>query len=113
MSTKTLLILANSHKRGGRCIAGREVLWLPDGRWHFGPWVRPVSAHGTGELDHEETIRADGSQVQVLEFANVALAQNQQDECQPESWIIAAALLVQTGPPLQTAAAGRAGGAPG
>jgi hypothetical protein len=89
MPTKTILILANSLKKGGRCIAGREVLWFPDGRWRFGPWIRPVSAHGDGELAHEETIRPDGSQVQVLEFANVALAQNQHEECQPENWVIA------------------------
>jgi hypothetical protein len=88
MMTKTLLVLANSHKRGGRCIAGREVLWLPDGRWHFGPWVRPVSAHGTGELCHDETTRPDGTQVQVMEFATVSLVRNENEPCQPENWVI-------------------------
>jgi hypothetical protein len=88
MPTKTMLILANSLKKGGRCIAGREVLWLPDGRWHFGPWIRPVSAHGDGELNRDETLRPDGSMVAVMEFANVNLMRNQNEPCQPENWII-------------------------
>lgn len=88
MPTKTILVLANSFKKGGRCIAGREVLWLPDGRWHFGGWVRPVGAHGEGELFHEETIKADGAQIGVMEFATVALARNEGVACQPENWVI-------------------------
>ncbi len=89
MPSKTILVLANSLKKGGRCIAGREVLWMRDGRWHFGTWVRPVSAHGDGELYHEETIRGDGAMVQVMEFATVMLARNQGEPCQPENWVIA------------------------
>jgi len=88
MPTKTILVLANSLKNRGRCMAGREVVWLPDGRWHFGGWIRPVSAHGQGELDHEETIREDGAMVGVMEFATVALARNENEECQPENWVI-------------------------
>jgi hypothetical protein len=88
MPTKTVLILANSLKKGGRCIAGREVLWLPDGRWHLGGWIRPVSKHGDGELFQEETAKADGKQVQVLEFATVSLERNENEPCQPENWMI-------------------------
>jgi hypothetical protein len=91
MATKTLLVLANSLKKGGRCMAGREVLWLPDGRWHFGPWIRPVSAQGDGELCREETTRPDGTQVQVMEFATVSLVRNENEPCQPENWVITGA----------------------
>lgn len=88
MLSKSILVLANSLKKGGRCIAGREVLWLPDGRWHFGKWVRPVSRHGDGELFREETTKVDGNLVGVMEFAEVSLAENQNEPCQPENWFI-------------------------
>src|SRR3569832_2044862 len=88
MPTKTLLILANSLKKGGRCIAGREVLFYPNGSWHFGKWIRPVSHHGSGELAPEETKRNDGTVVQVLEFADVSLHSSQNDPSQPENWFI-------------------------
>ena len=51
-------------------------------------------------------------QVQVMEFATVALARNEDEPCQPENWVIdRAALLVEAGPALQVAADGGAGGA--
>jgi len=88
MPTKTILVLANSLKAGGRCIAGREILWRADGRYYFGPWIRPVSAHGTGELYLEETCRADDTPVAVMDFASVELIDNCGEKCQPENWII-------------------------
>lgn len=50
--------------------------------------MRPVSAHGEGELSHEETTRPDGSPVQVMEFATVSLLRNENEPCQPENWAI-------------------------
>jgi len=84
-----LLILANSLKNRGRCVAGREVVWLPDGRWHFGKWVRPVGAHGQGELSLEEAAYGDGTMVQVMQFAEVQLTHNEGRTDQPENWVIA------------------------
>jgi len=54
---RTLLVLASSRKNGAFCVAGRE--WSQAG---FGPWVRPVSVHGKGELSYAE-IRLDSGQV--------------------------------------------------
>ena len=51
-TVKRIVCLANSRKRGGRCVAGKEL--LADGR--AGGWIRPVSAArkrgsvGTGTL---------------------------------------------------------------
>lgn len=49
MTRKRLLLLADSGKDGGRCVAGREVLAGAAG-FGWGAWVRPVTAHGRGEL---------------------------------------------------------------
>lgn len=38
-----LIVLANSHKLGGRCLAGIDVA--------TGTWVRPISSETHGELD--------------------------------------------------------------
>lgn len=54
---RTLLVLASSRKNRAFCVAGRE--WSQAG---LGPWVRPVSSRGQGELSYGE-IRMDSSQV--------------------------------------------------
>ena len=85
---KRLLVLANSVKKGGRCIAGREV--LSDGkRKRLGSWIRPVSSHGEGELVLGETRYRDDQPLNVLEVADVRLSELVKDSCQPENWRIA------------------------
>lgn len=54
---RSLVVLASSHKYGAFCVAGRE--WSQAG---FGPWVRPVSHHGHGELSFND-IRMDSGEV--------------------------------------------------
>lgn len=39
---KTFVVLANSIRRGCRCIGGREM-FQKDGKWFYGSWIRPVS----------------------------------------------------------------------
>lgn len=87
MTSKTLLILANSFKHRERCIAGRELV-STGGKYTFGPWVRPVSNRGHGELDYLEISRSDGSQIKVLDFAIVGLQKHAADALQPENWLI-------------------------
>lgn len=85
MSRRCLLVLANSFKLGGRCVAGREVLPGQD-RMHLGPWLRPVSRHGDGELDAREQSYHDGRPVAVLDVAEVTLAGPAPCPFQPENW---------------------------
>ena len=87
METKRLLILANSHKHGGRCLAGREVV-VADGKAQLGAWVRPVSGHGEGELSVAERTYPDRAFVSVGDIADVRLAGRVTDACQPENWTI-------------------------
>jgi len=88
MVKKKLVILANSIKRNARCVAGREVT-AKDGRYSVGPWIRPISIHGEGELDCAETTCSDGSHIELMQFAEIALAAAVNDIYQPENWTIA------------------------
>jgi hypothetical protein len=86
--TKRIVILANSLKLGGRCVAGREV--LPEGKkYRLGPWIRPVSDHGEGELFDFERQYADRRLLNVMDFADVNLTEPRNNLWQPENWGIA------------------------
>ena len=86
--TKRILVLANAIRHAPcRCIAGREVI-LAGAKYRFGPWIRPVSSHGEGELSPHETVLADGGQPQVFDFIEVALLEPRKESHQPENWTI-------------------------
>lgn len=68
IATKKILCLANSRKRGGRCIAGRELLADSPG-----PWIRPVSDREHEEVSEEERQFEDGSEPKVLDVIVVRL----------------------------------------
>lgn len=74
-----MLVLANSRKTGGRCLAGVTV----DGF----RWVRPVSAHGQGELNDEECA-VDGHMPQLLEVVTFEHDGPEGDPAQPENVVL-------------------------
>jgi len=41
MTSKTIVVLANSVRSSGRCLAGKEVVWT-GADWSVGGWIRPV-----------------------------------------------------------------------
>lgn len=84
-----LLVLANSTKNSGLCIAGRQI-FKRDGKCYLGRWIRPVSPHGDGELTPEEVRLNRGQQPQIFDIVEVPLAGHQQDIRQPENWRIRA-----------------------
>jgi hypothetical protein len=84
MEHKRILVLANSYKSHGRCIAGREI--KSDGS--LGPWIRPISNHGEGEFNGYETRLADGPQVEVLQRVAIPLERLADDPYQPENWFV-------------------------
>lgn len=88
MHRKRILVLANSIKRGGRCVAGREVRSSEDGLV-LRDWVRPISDHGEGELDFRETTLSSRRQVDVLDYVEVSAVGRADNPCQPENWLIA------------------------
>lgn len=74
-----IICLANSRKRGGRCLAGLRA----DG----GGWVRPVSAQPDGELQPSHTRFKDG-EARVLDRLNIGLAKPLPKPHQPENWLL-------------------------
>lgn len=89
MTTRTILVLANSIKYyPGRCIAGREVA-MQGGRYRLGRWVRPVTNHSHGELSPGEATCTDGGQPAVGDIVRVPASEPAADPLQPENWFIA------------------------
>ncbi len=63
---KTILLLANSCKNGGRCLAGREIHAM-GGRLVAGPWVRPLGDGPEGSLEYTVRRYDDGREASVLD----------------------------------------------
>ncbi|MFI8773120.1 dual OB domain-containing protein [Gordonia sp. NPDC062954] len=81
---KTILVLANSRKLSGRCIAGVEL----DEDWRPLGWVRPVSGREHGEVSEYERQYSDGSHPDVLDVAQVPLVKHVPETYQSENWLI-------------------------
>jgi hypothetical protein len=83
---KHIVVLANSVKHDpGRCVAGREV--GPTGK--IGPWVRPVSLIGEGELQPTHYMFEDGGIPQVFDMIELSVETlPKADATQPENWLI-------------------------
>ena len=81
--TKTVLILANSRKLSGRCIAGIEIVdEVPDA------WVRPVSSREHGEVSEYERRYQDGSDPKVLDLVDIPLLHPVPEGYQTENWLL-------------------------
>jgi len=76
MAVDEIVILANSFKHGGRCVAGIST--------RSGDWVRPVSAHPHGEL-YPYHYRIDGRDVGLLDVVGFDHGGDARDPCQPEN----------------------------
>ena len=82
VNTKRIVCLANSRKRGGRCIAGKEI--LEDGR--PGGWVRPVSDRENEGVKECERQYGDGSEPRVLDVVDVPVLRPMPQDYQHENW---------------------------
>jgi hypothetical protein len=85
--TKTIVCLANSWKRLGRCVAGREI--TPEG---FGGWIRPISARPDGELNDDEQRCTGGTDAALLDVVEIPFLRPQPEEYQRENHLIDPAL---------------------
>jgi hypothetical protein len=85
MIRKRVIVLANSIKHGGRCIAGREVLNV-GGRGEIGGWIRPVTALSSGELYPVHYLLNSGGFAAVCDVVDIPLQRHCNEPGQPENW---------------------------
>lgn len=78
---KRIVILANSRKLAGRCIAGKEIT----GRF---PWVRPVSEREHEEVSEYERQYEDGSDPRLLDIVDVPLLKERPKDYQQENRLL-------------------------
>lgn len=81
--TKTFVVLANSYKHGGRCLAGIE---LAD--WKAKGWIRPVSARSGHGLNERERQFPDRSEPIPLDVVEVRLGTHTPTDFQHENWLV-------------------------
>jgi hypothetical protein len=84
MEFKRIIVLANSYKKQGRCLAGRTL----DARNTVGDWVRPISAQAEGELFPRHMRTANGSPLRILDIVDVPLDHPAGNEYHPEDWVV-------------------------
>lgn len=83
MPIKRIICVANSRKRSGHCVAGKELTL--DGP---GPWIRPISSRSSEELAAWERRYRDGSEPGLLDIFDVPLRGPHPTSCQTENWLI-------------------------
>jgi hypothetical protein len=81
--TKRLLLLANSRKFNGRCVAGREIA---DGE--AGPWIRPVSDLPRQQVLPYHQMLRDHGHPKVLDIVDVPLTGPKPSGFQTENWLL-------------------------
>ena len=81
---KRMVCLANSRKKGDRCIAGKEL--LADGS--PGDWVRPVSGREDEAVNEIERRYRDGTEPAVLDVIDVPLIEARPKGHQQETWLL-------------------------
>ncbi|MES1180302.1 MAG: hypothetical protein ABUL66_00405 [Verrucomicrobiota bacterium] len=88
MTTKTIVVLANSVKNSGRCLAGKEVVWAGGG-WQAGGWIRPVASPDGGEVGVPLMRQALGREPALLDILELPLVAAAPQPGQPENWLLA------------------------
>lgn len=78
--SKTIVVLANSRKISGRCVAGKEV----DGTG-LGDWVRPVSARPAGELSEGDRQFQNGTDPKLLDVIQIPMSKHSPHGFQTEN----------------------------
>ena len=78
--TKTLIVLANSRKFLGRCVAGIDSA--------TGEWIRPIGSAAHREVSEVDRQYEDGSDPQVLHVVRIPMIRPVPDAYQSENWLI-------------------------
>jgi hypothetical protein len=81
---KTIVCLANSRKRGKRCVAGKEI--VNNQLTHN--WIRPVSKKETGQLSEIDIMLKDGKGPALLDVITIPILYQQTHDYQTENYFI-------------------------
>jgi hypothetical protein len=87
MINKTIVVLANSVKKSGRCLAGKEVVRLGN-KWNVRNWIRAVATREGGEVPSYSMVRALGHDPKLMEIVEVPLDSAVPLPDQPENWLL-------------------------
>jgi hypothetical protein len=81
---KTILVLANSLKKGGRCVAGVEATNVGGNTYALGQWIRPIdSEEDEGTIPSYRTL-LDGRYIKPLDLVTVPFLESANDPYHPE-----------------------------
>ena len=80
---KHLIILANSRKLNGRCVAGKEIYG-----GQIGEWIRPVGINGHGELSLRQIQCQGGSDPNLLDIVKIELIRRTPQKYQTENCLV-------------------------
>lgn len=81
--SETVVCLANSKKFSGFCFAGKEMTSNS-----FGPWIRPVSPKGKGELIDSEIVMDNDSLPELLDIVTIPLKDHRPQTYQRENYLV-------------------------
>jgi len=85
VESKRIVVLANSIKKGGWCVAGREI---GHDEVCTDNWLRPISSDPEGTLKPKHMVVNTGRPLKVLDIVDVPLTCNVNDACHPEDWTL-------------------------
>ena len=81
---KTILVLANSLKKGGRCVAGIEATRVGGDQYVLGQWIRPVDQEqAEGTIPSHRTL-LDGRYIKPLDLVTIPFLESANDSYHPE-----------------------------
>jgi len=85
---KVILVLANSLKKGGRCVAGVEATLVGDNKYLLGDWIRPVdSSQDEGTIPNHRIKLLDRT-IKPLELVAIRYTGSANDAYHPEDMVI-------------------------
>lgn len=87
METKHILILANSIRRGKKCIAGKELIPKKGGGYTIGPWIRMAHPNDPdGAVPEQSTDCPRHGFARVLDIVKITFRGRCNDPDHPEDW---------------------------
>src|SRR5437667_9985565 len=87
MQKKTIVVLATSVKKRGRCLAGKEVVRMGE-HWQVNEWIRPVGTAAGAEISLPLMNRSLGREPRLLEVIEVPFERPVPLPDQPENWLV-------------------------